>query len=106
MRTSFYRESHCPNTKLSTATGTALGGCDTAQGLLNSCSTLAGVRGSSYRESLAAQPVDATPFNRLIQQYFPQKTNLYGSTQSEPKQGSVSFESTPANEFSFVDFYK
>jgi hypothetical protein len=26
--------------------------------------------GASYRESLPAQPVDATPYNQLIPQYF------------------------------------
>jgi hypothetical protein len=31
---------------------------------------------------------------------------LYGNPQSESKQGFVSFESTPANEISFVDYYK
>jgi len=53
-----------------------------------------------------AQPVDATAFNRLIGQYFPKRTDLYGSTQSEPKQGFVWFESAPANEISLVDSYK
>ena len=37
--------------------------------------------------TLAAQPVDAIPFNRLIRQYFPKRTDLYDRTQSEPKQG-------------------
>jgi hypothetical protein len=35
------------------------------------------------------QPVDATPSNRLILRYFPSRIDLYGSTQSEPKQGLV-----------------
>jgi hypothetical protein len=39
-----------------------------------------------------AQPVDATPYNRLIWQYFPSRIDLYGSTQSEPKQGFVLFD--------------
>jgi hypothetical protein len=29
----------------------------------------------------------------------------YGGTQSEPKQGFVLFELTPANEISLVDYY-
>src|SRR5579864_9365346 len=57
-------------------------------------------------ETVPAQPVDATPSNRLIRQYFPSRIDLYGSTQSEPKQGSVLFESMLANEISLVDSYK
>ena len=51
------------------------------------------------RETVPAQPVDATLSNRLIQHYFLQGTGLYGCTQSEPKQGSVLFASTPLSEF-------
>ena len=58
------------------------------------------------RETMPAQPVDATPSNRLIRQYFPSRIDLYGSTQSEPKQGSVLFESTLAYEISLLDSYK
>jgi hypothetical protein len=49
------------------------------------------------------QTVDATPSNQLIRQYFPRRIVLCGKTQSEPKQGSVLFESTLANEIGFVD---
>ena len=55
---------------------------------------------------MPAQPVDATLAKQLIRQYFPSRIYLYGSTQSEPKQGSVPFESTLANEISLVDSYK
>jgi hypothetical protein len=52
---------------------------------------------------LPVQTVDATPSNQLIRQYFPKIIVLCGKTQSEPKQGSVLFESTLANEIGFVD---
>src|SRR6202521_518632 len=55
---------------------------------------------------MPAQPVDATPSNRLIGQYFPSRIDLYGSIQLKPKQGSVLFESTLANVISLVDSYK
>src|SRR6266851_5605734 len=38
---------------------------------------------------LPAQPVDATPSNQLIRQYFPWRTDLFGCTRSKPSQGSV-----------------
>ena len=38
---------------------------------------------------LPAQPVDATPSNQLIRQYFPWRTDLFGCTRSKPRQGSV-----------------
>jgi hypothetical protein len=59
--------------------------------------------GPTFRESLPAQPVDATPYDQLPWQYFPSKIDLYGSPQSEPKQGFALFELTPANEISLVD---
>lgn len=43
---------------------------------------------SDYR--CQAQPVDATPSNRLIRRYFPRRTDLSGSTRSKPSQGNVS----------------
>ncbi len=46
-------------------------------------------RASRSREVLPAQPVDATPSSQLIRQYFPQRTDLSGCAQLEPKQGSV-----------------
>jgi hypothetical protein len=52
------------------------------------------------------QPVDATPSDRLIWQYFPSRIDLYGSRELEPKQGSVLFESKLANEITFVDSFK
>jgi hypothetical protein len=55
------------------------------------------------RLPLQVQPVDATPSNQLIRQYFPKRIVLCGKTQSEPKQGSVLLESTLANEIGFVD---
>jgi hypothetical protein len=45
-----------------------------------------------------AQPVDATPSNALIRQWFPGRSDLFGSTQSDPSQDDVPFESTLANE--------
>jgi hypothetical protein len=61
---------------------------------------------SKSRETVPAQPVDATPSNQLICQHFSSRVDLYGRTQSEPKQGSVPFESTLANEITLVDSYK
>jgi hypothetical protein len=46
-----------------------------------------------------AQPVDATFSNSLIRQYFPERTDLPGFTQSEPSQGSVPFDSTLVSDF-------
>src|SRR5712692_6027022 len=43
----------------------------------------------SFRLMLPAQPVDATPSNQLIRQYFPWRTDLFGCTRSKPSQGSV-----------------
>ena len=43
----------------------------------------------SFRLALSAQPVDATPSNQLIRQYFPWRTDLFGCTRSKPSQGSV-----------------
>src|SRR5882724_12318421 len=42
-----------------------------------------------FRVALPAQPVDATPSNQLIRQYFPWRTDLFGCTRSKPSQGSV-----------------
>src|SRR6267143_4881568 len=42
-----------------------------------------------FRLRLPAQPVDATPSNQLIRQYFPWRTDLFGCTRSKPSQGSV-----------------
>jgi hypothetical protein len=50
--------------------------------------------------ALPAQPVDATLSNSLIQQHFPERTDLLGRTQSEPSQGSVPFDSTLVSDFS------
>jgi hypothetical protein len=36
---------------------------------------------------VSAQPVDATPHNQLIRQYFPSRIVRFGRAQSEPKQG-------------------
>ena len=47
-----------------------------------------------------AQPVDATLSNCLIQQPFPERTNLSGCTQLEPSQGSVPSNSTFVSDFS------
>jgi hypothetical protein len=48
---------------------------------------------AAYRRNsrlvLQAQPVDATPSNQLIPQYFPWRTNLFGRIRSNPSQGSV-----------------
>jgi hypothetical protein len=41
------------------------------------------------QDQMPAQPVDATPSNRLIRQYFPWKTDLFGCTRSKPSQGRV-----------------
>ena len=60
---------------------------------------------STACEVVPAQPVDATPSNQLIWCHFLSRIDLYGSTQSEPKQGFVLFELTPANEISLVDSY-
>jgi len=38
---------------------------------------------------MPAQPVDATPSNQLIRQYFPWRTDLFGCARSKPGQGSV-----------------
>jgi hypothetical protein len=54
------------------------------------------------REVVLPQLVDATPSKRFIQHYFPMSFDLYGRIQSEPKQGFVLFDLTPANEFSYV----
>jgi hypothetical protein len=58
---------------------------------------------SLVRLALPAQPIDATPSNPLIGQHFPLRIGPYGKTQSEPKQGSVLFDSTLANETSLID---
>jgi hypothetical protein len=52
-----------------------------------------------------AQPVVATPSSELIWLHFSLSIDLYGATQSEPKQGFVLFELTPPKEISFVDQY-
>jgi hypothetical protein len=61
---------------------------------------------STSRETVSAQPVDATPYNQLLWQYFPSRIGLYCSPQSEPKQGFALFELTPANEISPADTYQ
>src|SRR6516165_4988570 len=38
---------------------------------------------------LPVQPVDATPSNALIREWFPDRTHLSGRTRSKPGQGSV-----------------
>ena len=56
-------------------------------------------------ERATAQPVDATPYNQLLRQYFQSRIDLYGGTQSESKRGFILIELTPANEISLVDSY-
>jgi len=46
-----------------------------------------GVNIATFRWSLPAHPVDATPYNQLIWQYFQSRINLCERTPSEPKQG-------------------
>jgi len=46
------------------------------------------------------KPVDATLSNGLIQQHFPERTDLSGCTQSESGQGSILFDSTLVSDFS------
>ena len=46
---------------------------------------------------LRAQMVDATLSNGLIQQHFPETTELSRRTQSEPSKGSCAMDSTLAN---------
>jgi hypothetical protein len=50
--------------------------------------------------TLPAQLVDATLSNRLVQQHFPERTDLSDCTPSEPSQGSVPFDSTLVSDFS------
>jgi len=45
------------------------------------------VENATFREDVPARPVDATPYNQMLLQYFPSRINLYGDTQSEPNQG-------------------
>jgi|HubBroStandDraft_4_1064222.scaffolds.fasta_scaffold04372_7 hypothetical protein len=52
-----------------------------------------------------AQPVDATPLNRLIRRYFLWRTNLASCTHIKPKQGGVLFDLTLSDEFSLVESY-
>src|SRR5713226_6072706 len=47
-----------------------------------------------------AQPVDATPSNQLIRQYFPLENQSIRLYSIRTRQGSVPFESTLANDFS------
>jgi hypothetical protein len=51
---------------------------------------------------LPAQPVDATPSNQLIRQYFPWRTDLFGCTRSKPSQGSVPADLTQRALLAFV----
>jgi hypothetical protein len=55
---------------------------------------------------LPAQPVDATPSNHLIRQYFLYGTDVLRGIQSKPKQGFVLFELPSANEIRLVDSQK
>ena len=58
----------------------------------------------SVSGTMPAQPVDATLSNRLSWHNPLARTDLYGTTQSEPKQGFVLFVSTLANEITVVGF--
>ena len=53
--------------------------------------TIASFWGANLSKSrlVSAQPVDATPSNQLIPQYFPWGTDLFGCPRSKPSQGSV-----------------
>jgi|HubBroStandDraft_2_1064218.scaffolds.fasta_scaffold71127_2 hypothetical protein len=51
-------------------------------------------------KGLPAQLVEATLSNSLIQPRFPERTDLSGSTQSEPSQGSAPFDSILGSDFS------
>src|SRR6266850_8109987 len=55
------------------------------------------------RFSVPAQPVDATPSNQLIRQYFPLENRSVRLYSIRPSQGGVSFESTLANDFWAVE---
>jgi hypothetical protein len=56
-------------------------------------------REAHVQQGVPAQPVDATLSNSLIQQHFPERTDLAGGTRSEPSQGSVPFGSTLVTDF-------
>jgi hypothetical protein len=58
--------------------------------------------GPSFRLALPAQPVDATPSNALIRQYFPRRSDLFGCPRSKPSQGSVPADLTLAIDLAFV----
>src|ERR1700688_2705820 len=53
-----------------------------------------GAANSNVRLPLRAQPVDATPCNQLLRQYFSWRTDLFGCTRSTPNQGSVPADPT------------
>ena len=53
--------------------------------------------------TLPAQPVDATPSNELIRQYFPLENRSVRLYSIRPSQGGVPFESTLANELLAVE---
>src|SRR5260370_9591970 len=54
------------------------------------------------RFAVPAQPVDATPSNALIRQYFPGRSDLFGRPRSKPSQGSVPADLTLASDLAFV----
>jgi hypothetical protein len=54
------------------------------------------------RQSVPAQPVDATPSNALIRQCFPGRSDLFGCPRSKPSQGSVPTDLTLASDLAFV----
>src|SRR6266446_8137536 len=57
---------------------------------------------SLERLTLPAQPVDATPSNALIRQYFPGRSDLFGCPRSKPSQRSVPADLTLASDLAFV----
>jgi hypothetical protein len=61
-----------------------------------------GQLGSSARFVVPAQTVDATPFNALIRQCFPRRSELFVCTLSKPSQGSLPTELTLASDLAFV----
>jgi hypothetical protein len=48
------------------------------------------------------QTVDATPSSELIRQCFPERSDLFGCARSNPSQGSVPADLTPASDSAFV----
>ena len=63
---------------------------------------LCGADPPDFRLALPAQPVDATPSNQLIRQYFPWRTDLFGCNRSKPSQGSVPADLTLRAILAFV----